>query len=72
MAIQLTDHETEARLTQFKLRFLEKTGYSDQDLLAWNAGTGKFSMRNGGLYQMSEGGDIEHISGPSPDPEDRI
>lgn len=59
------------KLQAFKLDFLEKTGYSEQDLLAWNPQTGKFSMRNGGLYQVAEDGSIDHLSGPSPDPADR-
>jgi hypothetical protein len=55
-----------------KLFFLEKTGYSDKDLLAWNPETLKFSMKNGGLYQLSGDGQIKHLGGPSPDPAERI
>lgn len=52
--------------------FLEITGYGDDDVLAFNPSTGEVSTRNGGLYRISETGKVEHISGPSPDPTDRL
>ena len=57
---------------KLKVDFLEKSGYSDKDLLAWNADTLKFSMTNGGLYQFMSDGQIKHLGGPSPDPAERI
>lgn len=55
-----------------KNRFLELTGYSKNDILAWNVQTRKFMTRNGGQYQLTEAGKIIHFAGPSPDPEDRL
>ena len=59
-------------LNNLRLQFLELTGYSSNDLLAFNADTRLFYTRNGGLYHLPVSGEIEHIKGPSPDPEDRI
>lgn len=52
--------------------FLEYSGYSIEDILAYNLNTGKISTKNGGLYQIAETGEILHLTGPSPDPTDRI
>lgn len=52
--------------------FLEYSGYSRRDVLAFNPSTGKVSTRNGGLYQITESGKILHFSGPSHDPTDRV
>jgi len=52
--------------------FLEYSGYSERDVLAFNPETGKISTRNGGLYQITETGKILHFSGPSSDPTDRV
>jgi len=50
---------------------LEKTGYGLSDLLSLSI-TGKIAlMRNGGKYQMVRG-EIEHLAGPSPDPNERM
>ena len=51
--------------------FLETSGYGDDDILAYNPTTGTVATRNGGRYQM-ESGKIIHLSGPSPDPTDRL
>lgn len=53
------------------LDFLEETGYSEGDVLAYNPVTGKVQTRNGGLYEITADGEIEHYSGPSPDPTER-
>lgn len=52
--------------------FLEYSGYSMNDVMAYNPDTGKISTRNGGLYQITETGKIIHFSGPSVDPTDRV
>jgi hypothetical protein len=53
-------------------QFLEKSGYSRNDLLAWNFATRRFMTKNGGQYELTEDGEILHFAGPSPDPEDRL
>ena len=52
--------------------FLEEAGYSDDEVLAYNPGTRKVMMKNGGLYKITEGGKILHLDGPSPDPQERM
>lgn len=52
--------------------FLEESGYSERDVLAFNPMTGRIATRNGGLYQITETGKTLHFSGPSPDPTDRM
>lgn len=52
--------------------FTEQAGYSVEDILAYNSSTRYISTANGGLYRVSEDGDIIHLKGPSPDPEERI
>lgn len=52
--------------------FLEEAGYSEDDVLAYNPSTGKIQTTNGGLYQITDTGKILHLSGPSPDPSDRV
>jgi hypothetical protein len=51
--------------------FLQLTGYSEHELLAWNPLTSLFYTKNGGLYRLS-GGAVEDLEGPSSDPEERI
>lgn len=55
-----------------RLQFLELTAYARSDLLAWNPDTREFYTRNGGLYRLASSGTIEHVKGPSPDPEERL
>jgi hypothetical protein len=57
---------------ELRSQFLEKTGYARSDILAWNFFTRRFMTRNGGQYEMTEDGEINHIAGPSWDPEDRL
>ena len=52
--------------------FLEKSGYSRNDLLAWNYATRRFMTKNGGRYELDDDGEIIHIAGPSSDPEERL
>lgn len=52
--------------------FLDEAGYSDDDVLAVNPNTRKIVMRNGGLYKITETGNILHLRGPSPDPTERL
>jgi hypothetical protein len=56
---------------EVKFNFLGMTGYAEDDILAWNPLTSKFLTRNGGFYVL-EGDSLLHISGPSPDPEERL
>lgn len=56
------------RLTEF----LEQAGYSEDDVLAFNPSTLKVMTKNGGLYKITETGKIMHLSGPSPDPTERV
>jgi hypothetical protein len=71
MTSPVVERSTERDLEGSKLYFLEQTGYSDDELIAWNHKTMKFAMRNGGLYQLT-GDEIEHLGGPSPDPGERL
>ena len=52
--------------------FLEYSGYSENDVMAFNPETGKIATKNGGLYEITEAGKVLHWSGPSPDPTDRV
>ena len=52
--------------------FLETSGYSENELLAWNPHSLLFYTKNGGLYRVTEGVSIEDIKGPPSDPEERI
>lgn len=61
-----------ADLSTMRSQFFDKTGYSSRDLLSFNALTRQFYTRNGGLYFLSVSGEVEHLKGPSPDPEDRL
>ena len=63
---------TDEVANELKSQFLELTGYSRNDLLAWNVKTRRFMTKNGGLYELTELGRIIHYQGPSPDPEDRL
>lgn len=53
------------------LKFLEFTGYSQNDILSLSFETNVVLTRNGGKYRVENDG-IKHIAGPSPDPEERI
>jgi len=51
--------------------FLSKTGYSRESVISVSYYSKTFLTHNGGRYQMSDGGKIKHLAGPSPYAEDR-
>lgn len=56
---------------QFIRSFYERTEYGPSDVLSYSLHTGMFLTRNGGRYKLN-GEDLEHLSGPSADPSERI
>jgi hypothetical protein len=52
-------------------QFLEKSGYGFPEVLSLSHEDNTFLMRNGGKYRMVDG-EIEHLAGPSPDPNERL
>lgn len=62
--------ETHERGTLYD--FLEEAGYSESDVLAYNPITGKIATKNGGLYEITDVGEIIHYGGPDPDPTERL
>ena len=52
--------------------FLTQTGYGPSELLSLNYQTREFYTRNGGKYFMDDDGKVNHISGPSEDPSERM
>lgn len=59
-------------VAKMRLLFLEKTGYGSKDVLVFNPSTRLVMVRNGGVFQISPVGDVEHLSGPAPDLEDEL
>lgn len=55
-----------------KDQFMEASGYTSSEVLAWNPVTSLFYTKNGGLYKLRPDGTIEDIKGPPSDPEERI
>lgn len=53
------------------MRFCQLTGYSANDILSLSYETNTFLVRNGGKYKLVNG-KIEHLAGPSPDPNERM
>lgn len=58
-------------LDKIKSDFLESTGYSEDDILAFNPNSLNIVTRNGGRYHITQTRKIIHLTGPSPDPTER-
>lgn len=70
--IRVEDIELPADRRELLSQFFERTSYGNFDLLSFSSSARLFLTRNGGRYHMTEDGEIEHLSGPSPDPSERI
>lgn len=63
---------TTSQQRKMLLDFLEQSGYGPSDILSLNYTTREFYTRNGGKYFMDEDGKVNHLSGPSEDPSERM
>lgn len=56
---------------ELRHQFFRTTGYGPSDILSLNYKTRTFLVHSGGSYQVMEDGKIDHLGGPSPNPNDR-